>query len=158
MKIQKIVYSLVFLVSVLILPSCRVRFVDAATGRPFNQGHMGPGGRSLKPYYPGQQPAGRVQTGTKRVQTGTKKVEIAYFEARLWDSEDEGLKQQATDYAARYFEKHRQAPSNEEVSKAIGHKCQVRMVGSKTVDVSPLPADDSPEELPELPEDSQTLL
>ncbi len=158
------------LVSILVLPSCRVRFVNAQTGRPLvgpqgsygtQGGHMGPGGRSLKPYYPSQQPAGRVQTGTRKVQTGTKKVEIAYFEARLWGSEDEGLKKQATDYTARYFEKHRCSPSNEEVSKAIGHKCQVQIAVSRTVDIPPPPADGLLEELPslpELPEDSQTLL
>lgn len=69
-----------------------------------------------------------MQTGQKKVQTGTKKVEIAYFEARLWNSEDSSLKQQATNYAARYFEKHHKAPSNEEVSEAIGYRCQIRRI------------------------------
>lgn len=121
--------------------SC-VRFVPQGQGgvRPYTQNPQGfqeglrqaqQGGgqqRSLKPYYPGQKPAGRVQVGTKQVQTGTKRVEIARFEARLWGSEDAALKQQATDYAARYFEKHRKPPSNEEVSGAIGHRCQVRRI------------------------------
>ena len=66
--------------------------------------------------------------GYKKVQTGTGKREIAYFEARLWNSEDEGMKKQASNWAARYFEKHHKVPSNEEVSEGVGFKCQVQRV------------------------------
>lgn len=111
-NIQKIV---LFLFVALSFQSCIPRYVDR-NGRPIGQ--MNPGG-----------PNGQRIIGYNKVQSGVKKTEIARFEARLWNSEDPVLRQKACDYAARYFEKHRQTPSNEVVSRAIGHRCQVRMVG-----------------------------
>ncbi len=67
-------------------------------------------------------------TGYTRHQTGVKKTEVAYFEARLWNSEDPVMKKQATDWAARYFERNHRVPSDEEVSSAVGFRCQIRRV------------------------------
>lgn len=133
-EIMKSIQIAVIIFFTTFFTSC-IRFVDAETGQPLGQ--RGGGGQpqyqqggktSLTPFYPGQKPSGRVQTGTKQVRTGTKKTEIARFEARLWGSDDAGMKHQAASWAARYFEKNRRIPSNEEVSRGVGFKCQVRRI------------------------------
>ncbi len=119
--------KIVYVILCITMTSC-VRFVPQGGPQQGQQKQHQSGQRSFKPFYPGQKPDGRVQTGTKRVQTGTEKTETAYFEARLWSSNNPTLCKQASDYAARYFEKHHRSPSNEEVSTEVGFKCQVRRV------------------------------
>jgi len=108
-----------------------------AYGGP-QQGHMRPGqpgaqqgqggGRSFNPYFEGQKPDGRVQTGQKKVQTGTKETKkfIGGFTVELWNSEDMALKAKAHTVTEKYFRDNNHTfPTDEYVSEQIGHQCRL---------------------------------
>lgn len=83
---------------------------------------------SLKPFYPGQKPSGKVVVGQKQVQTGTKKTSkfIGGFTVQLWNSEDMVLKERARSVTEKYFRENGHTfPSDEYVSERIGHKCRL---------------------------------
>ena len=133
--IQKVSYIIVLFAAILLLPSCvRFRYVDAQ-GRPIGQqgygqqgGQMGPGGRSLKPYYPGQRPDGRVQVGTKRVQTGTKKELRHHVQAVIWSTDDQSQKNEIAQYALDELEAGRGIPSDNELSEKYHVKAHAYVV------------------------------
>lgn len=126
-----------------VLASSCVRFVDEETGRPLagphnpyppsgsygNQGgKMTPGGRSLKPFYPGQKPDGRMKVGERRVQTGTKKELRHHVQAFIWTTDDQSQKDEIATYALQEYKKTGQIPSQEHLTEKYGVKCKAELV------------------------------
>ncbi len=124
-----------FLFIALSFQSCIPRYVNRRTGEPIyggqsfgrQGGQMGPGGRSLKPYYPGQKPAGKMITGYEKVQTGTKETKTfkGSFTIQLWNSEDMKIKEAARAATEAYFLENGSFPTDDYVSAKIGHKCHL---------------------------------
>lgn len=130
---KNIKFAIVALIIATFSSSCIIRRVPMGQPggiqpmQPFGT-QQGQGQRSLKPFYPGQQPTGKMITGQKKVQTGTKKTSkfIGGFTVQLWNSEDMALKQQARVVTEKYFRENGHTfPSDEYVSEQIGHKCRL---------------------------------
>ncbi|MBC7766860.1 hypothetical protein H7Y21_02615 [Arenimonas sp.] len=145
---MKIIYFVILLVAVLGLQSCgmvRIRYVDTQTGQPIGQqqgygqqgGQFGPGGRqlqggqqqrSLKPYYPGQKPDGRMVIGQKRVQTGTKKELNHHVQAVIWSTDDQSQKNEIAQYALDELKAGRGIPSDADLSAKYHVKAHAYVV------------------------------